>query len=538
MSIVPLRNLGSSGIITDVDPFDLPVEAFSFGKNIRFENGRIERGSVFRRIGNPLAKHPSHVVAYTGSTGGPEVILCNSDGTLTDYTTRGDLSPAGTSPVEARSAITHAVANNVVFLNRNNRVPWYRSKADTGPFQPLPSGDGQWDPSWRCEALRSVAGVLVALNITKGAQSLPNDVMWSNFVPLNGLPDWDYGSTTSSAGENTLAQMEDPIVDGCTLKSRLMIYGANETWFMEYTGDNAMFRFDRQFDQGVISSNCVVEHGGIHYVFGTTDIWMHDGMSDKSLANGRVRKFIYDTMKKSASDLFFVAHNPNLNEIMFCYVSDDPYLAFPSTNPDGCNRAAIYNYAADTWYFADLPYVTAAGLGTTSQGQTIDSMTISVDQAGGSYASYEGDTKKNLLFAHVADAGLSLDHNLRTFDLVNSVSTTDVIATGCSPGALLVRTGLDLDELKAELRGYKLCSSIYPQGRLDAEADPLIFTVGSSDHPNAAPLYGFPQTYDSRWYKLDHNIAGRYLSYQIEQTDYRFFTLSGLDFDLQILGSR
>jgi hypothetical protein len=50
----------------------------------------------------------------------------------------------------------------------------------------------------------------MAANINKGANSYPNMVKWSNFsVEPNVVPpDWDYGSTTSNAGENTLTEMK------------------------------------------------------------------------------------------------------------------------------------------------------------------------------------------------------------------------------------------------------------------------------------------------------------------------------------------
>jgi hypothetical protein len=70
-------------------------------------------------------------------------------------------------------------------------------------------------------------------------------------------------------------------------------------------------------------------------------------------------------------------------------------------------------------------------------------------------------------------------------------SEVDTIAT--QPG-LLIRDGLDLDELDGELRGYKVILGIYPQGRLDPAAQPLIFTVGVTDYPNVNPVFGPPQT--------------------------------------------
>lgn len=137
-----------------------------------------------------------------------------------------------------------------------------------------------------------------------------------------------------------------------------------------------------------------------------------------------------------------------------------------------------------------------------------------------------------------ANTALGLGLKLRTFASFNASTTTFPLDTPANTGALLLREGLDLDELNVDLKGYKLASSIYPQGRLGTGAEPLVFTVGSADHPMDDTVWGISQTYDRSFYKLDHNIAGRFLSYRIEQTDCKLFTMSGYDFDLTILGER
>jgi hypothetical protein len=78
----------------------------------------------------------------------------------------------------------------------------------------------------------------------------------------------------------------------------MYLYGDVETWMMEFIGGDVMFRFDRQFDKGSSIPTVWLRSGGIHYVFGDNDIWMHDGTSDKPLATGKVRKFIYRELRR------------------------------------------------------------------------------------------------------------------------------------------------------------------------------------------------------------------------------------------------
>lgn len=542
MSILPIRYLGKHGVLTDVDPFELPPEAMNFAKNVRYENTRIERGGVFRTVG-PMGADPRHIRGYFDSNGNNNILYADSSGKLHSWAsgTETDITVSGWTPTVSNAPTTSVVVNNMIYVNRPDHVPWYRSKDSSAAFTAIPTGGTiptlQWDTTYRCQSLRGMNGVLVAFNVTKGAQAYPTMVKWSNFTSYNAGPaDWDVNSTTSSAGENILAQMKGQILDGLLLRDRMMIYGTEETWYMDYIGGNNIFAFDRLFDTGVMSQNCVVEHDGLHYIFGNNDIKRTDGISPQSLADGKVRRFIYDSMVKAQSWSFFTAHNPLLNEVMFCYVSTDPYCTFPSSASTGCNRAAIYNYAQDVWYFADLPYVFHADLiqpvaGAIWSSETMVNWTI----FGGSWAAQAGDPKLNLAFAGVASGNVT--RSLRTFDRVQSVSTVYPIDPYANSGAYIERDDLNLDAIKASLRGYKLVSSIYPQGRLATGAMPLRFSVGLSDHPNVPPAWGLDQTFDqSIYYKLDYNMAGRYLSYRMFQDDFLAFSLTGFDADVTLLG--
>ena len=50
MTIEKLRGVGKTGIIADLDPYDLPLDAFSAGVNISFRNAKVASGPVFRSV--------------------------------------------------------------------------------------------------------------------------------------------------------------------------------------------------------------------------------------------------------------------------------------------------------------------------------------------------------------------------------------------------------------------------------------------------------------------------------------------------------
>ena len=50
MPNLPIRDLGAIGVITDTDPFNLPFNAFTRAKNVRFVNNSVEHAPIFRDV--------------------------------------------------------------------------------------------------------------------------------------------------------------------------------------------------------------------------------------------------------------------------------------------------------------------------------------------------------------------------------------------------------------------------------------------------------------------------------------------------------
>lgn len=555
MSIIPLRNLGSLGVITDVDPFDLPPNAWTMGVNVRFDNKRISRGPVFRMAGALTNLSPRFVASFVQSTGSVKFHIANLDGTIVEWASGGPGQPsvetsvtaAGWTPTPFSEPYTATLLDDIVYLNRPDREPWFRTTGGT-VYAPLTN----WPSGWLCKTLREFNGQLIALNVTQGSNIYPTMIAWSDFTTYGAVPGTWTPSTSNSAGSNVLQDMSDALVDGLRMRNFFVLYSTKETWLMSATGDNEVFSFSPLFNSdnvstgfghGVISQNCVIEHDNLHYVFGPDDIWLHDGYTARSLAAGRVRGFIFNNLVKSDVGQFFVAHNPSNNEIRFCYRSIDPYCAFPikgSNDYQGCNRAAAYNYLEDTWQFYDLPYVTAAGLAPPFPDLTYAaSGTTTYGQISGSYSSYLDSSLLAFMLVSNEASTANISSAVRSFELPGSVAANGSVDALATAPVILEKTGIDMNEIGADLRGYKVVKSIYPEGRFDAGAAPLSFSFSGTDYSNQDIDYGSPMTFDGAAnYKLDYMTAGRYLSVKAAYNDYRNFTLSSFDFDLEITGNR
>jgi hypothetical protein len=191
--------------------------------------------------------------------------------------------------------------------------------------------------------VRSIAGALCMYNLVINGVAFPTSLTTSNFptagqVPstfnalLNGVP--------TDATFNTLPEFEGAILDACPLGNNMFIYGENEVWLQTPVGGTEIWNYDQVFDnRGVINTNCVVEFNGNHYVFGTDDIWMHNGTLPTSICTDRVRDFIFGNLNPSFANRCQVRINRPLQEIMFLCRSGDQLAKYPSST-DGCNRSA------------------------------------------------------------------------------------------------------------------------------------------------------------------------------------------------------
>jgi hypothetical protein len=541
VSLVHIRDLAKFGVIADRDPYDLPPEAFSAGVNVRFRNGRVIGAPVFRNVYTLGTADPRYVFSATQSDSSALVFLAYENGRVFKYSAGAetDYSIASYS-----SSVTDGIPwsdtelANVLYVNRPDRTPWYLRSTDT-QFQNLASSG--WDSTWRAQLLRTCAGALVALNVTKGATVYPTMVKTSSIPTSGSVPaSWDQTIPSTLATENILAEMEGPIVDGCKLGQNLIIYGLNEAWLMSADNSSQVYRYEKlPFKKGAINANCSVEYDGKNYVFGQNDIWVHDGTSERSLVDERVREFIFTGLNLSRASRCFVKYNAPQKEIVFAYVSGDRLTNFIN-NPDGCNRQAVFNLVNETWTFDDLPFVFSACSANLSQALTYSTVTTTYDTAGGTYLDLEDGLKRTLVYVGSAHSDYSLAQSLYAFDLFGAGSTvTYAVDTHATGPRYLERDGIDLDELNTDLRGYKTLSSLYPQARLGLGASPLLIAAGASDYFGGTATFTDYQSYDGGSnYKLDFNVAGRWLSLRIKFADYRELSISGFDLDLHVTGNR
>lgn len=540
MATFPVRGLGRNGINTDTSPSDIEdVSTFTLGVNVRFANGRATRAPMARTIA-ALPHEPGHILSVPpGASGYDEIVSVAADFS-TVYRLNGNtfdnLTPPGQLGTAGDAVITSCSLGGLSYVNRETHVPIYKSFGGS-TYENLPN----WDPGDRARVMRAYKDQLIALGVTKGGAYYPTMVKWSDFARFNEAPaSWDPTLTTNSAGENIVNEMQHEIVDGLSLRDSFIIYCSGSVWSMDYNGGDLLYNFRKLFDdKGIINPNCAVQVDGLHYVFDRNDIYVHDGVSPRSIADDKAKTFIFDALIFSKSNLCFVQHDAKLTEVRFNYPSGDKLVGFrnPTT---GCNRQAVFNYSNGTWTYYDVPNVTGHCKAAIISGPSWeDDQTLTWDAAGGQWLSSEGDLDRHVLMVGRADANMGLSASrIYGIDLISGGRLALPVELETVKPAFLERTGIDLDSTGKNLTQYVHLQAIWPQMSAQFPAE-TYWQFGANDFVNDEPYWSLETSFDPRTEtKIDIREAGKYLGYRFGCSGIGDFQLTGFDVQLVTRGRR
>ena len=557
MAVLPIRNLGSRGVISDMNPVDLPLDAFTDVRNVRFDRGDVRASPVLRQVhefADPVQNSDSayivpryiHPIQRDRSTIDTLAVVY-SDLSIKEFKD-GEFNQQanfiGPAKTHTNNKVNSTVLSNVVYFNDNFNSPTLRLPfVQSGQNYYRNLTDFGWDSNWKARVLRSYKDFLIALNMTEDDERYPNRVRWSSAASANEPPTtWDETDVTTAAGFNDFVEMTTPIICGLGLGANFVIYTSDQIWQMEFVGGTFVFNFRKLFEnRGTIHQDCAIEVNGRHYVFDREDIYVHDGVTEQSICDGRVRSTIFSNIDLSKTDKFFVEHVVENSEIYFCYHTGRPSAKFLETQC--CNEAAVYNYESNTWSFVDLPNALKAGRANLGTITTYDQATVEqYDTIGASYESLDSKyTEYSILLSESDTSDQALDKSrLLAFDSPDQSLLFMPLAVGLNGDAYIERQGIDLDqETSLPLSTYKVIRRVIPILETNANDKTFDFAFGSAVNLVQLPSYDATQTFDlSSDFKIDTRIGGRFLSYKMNASGIKPFRFSGMDLDVVATGRR
>lgn len=553
MANVPVRDLAAKGILRDPSAYQLDLNAWSNGRNVRFHANKAEAAPIWRTAYDALSDTPVFAAGLEPSTGYDTVTIFGATGRLYAYSNGAvtDVTQvAGFVSSSDPRAVTATFLGDVQYINRPDYPPRYFGPASTH-FAALPNQES----AWTCRSLRAFGDYLIALNVTKPnpwtdphtgtvqtGGAFPSLFKWSDLTLIGQTPgSWDYLDPTTSAGENPLEELTTPLVDGLPMRAAFVIYSENDIWCAEPSGDQFIFKFRRLFSTGgLIAPNCAVEVDGIHYCFGPRDIYKHDGVSKVSIVDRRNREAIFRNLNKATSEVCFAAYVPHLGSIFFGYSTGDTGNA-ATIKMDRCNQAAVYDIANDTWSFVDLPNVSAitvANMDTVMTWATVPA-TTTWSNIGGSWYDQENTYVKSAVAVSSAFSGVLTNSRLLVYDFMNKGFSAFPYSTEANSAAYVERTGIALDQLGSDLKTYKNARALMPLVNIYDPAVPMQVQIGYSMTPTGAVTWGPNLSFDPNTdYKVDFRTGGRYLALRFTVNSPADWELAGYDIDVSDGGRR
>jgi len=553
--ILHFDNIGSIGVIKDIPPYELPPEAWSDVRNVRFRDGKIEKflghrsaydqsASVTETIavdpwwvlpvqtpGNRFWVYASRNQVFAATS-----VSNNNKITRFDSTASADLAYSATPSLRWNGG----VLGNIPILNNGFDAP---QKWDpVGLSQRLQDldydtsvGDTWSDQSLTARTVRPYKNFLVALDVDKAGTRHRQMVKWSHPAESNAVPSsWNETDATKDTGEHHLSETDGIVIDCLPLKDVNVIYKEDETIGMQFIGGKFVFRFFNMFKTfGVISRDCVIEILGKHLVLARGDVILHDGQHAESILTKKLRDWLFTSIDTNFIDNCFMAHNFFQREVWICFPVQGQSLAFFPT------RALVWNYAENTFYVRDLPNVAHANWGSielTGTGRTwstIPGTWATTNESWGDDPPV--DLYDRLLLASPDSAAATLTPKLYVADETEEFDGVLMTSRVERQGLAFIYNDRE-GRLKYDKTSRKLINAVWPRIEANVGTKIKIF-VGAQEHEKDPVVWTDPNTFTvGESLKVDVRVNTRIPAIAFETDTSSHWSMSGYDLDVDVVG--
>ena len=329
----------------------------------------------------------------------------------------------------------------------------------------------------KARAMAVVRDFLVTGDIIESSVAYENRVRWSS---IGDETNWTIGTSTQSDFQT--------IFDGGNVQAITggefgLILCKRSITRMDYVGSPLIFQFDQiAANRGLAARDAVTRVGATTYWLDHDGFYSFDGARINPIGFGKVNRFFWEDVKRSALERTTCAADPINGLICWSYVSNS------STEPD---RVLVYNYIVDRWAKFDEDHTLVGQLVTPDATlEELDSVDANLDNHTASLDSavYRG--------GDLQLATATTDHKIATFSgptLGASIDTPEAALAG--PRKSLVRG------VRPVVTGGTLTAQIASRDRLnDVEGS---FSTASSQNVNGI----CPLRSNGRYHKTRINIA-------------------------------
>lgn len=534
MAKVQVKQLAQYGVVSDIEPYELPSNAWTHANNVSFRDGGVVRIEGMLPFMSPTEGEVMSV--YTKDN----LLYYTTKDTVYMYNGRNNINinpkkeeepdpevpevlevmetydeTVEVEPLPVSTNWTTTELSNVMVYSSDSMVPHYLP-INRLNLKPLPA----WDKKWRCGNVRSYKNFLLALGTHEGGTNYPQRVRWSDLAMPNSPPlDWDATSTTNSAGFNDLSDTKGKIIDGMELNDKFLLYTEDDVHEISYVAGNDIFRFRKLLEGvGLLAKGCVCKVDGKHFVVTRNDVVIHNGNSFSSVIEGKIKEQLFNEIRNS--------NDYNETQAIHYPAKSEVWVTYKTAGSLYYNKAAVINITSGLWTFRELPNMTAIHYGIAPRNATgfIDDQDMLIDDNQNIINEVGKDFTKAGLFMSVEGNGwVAVDEGYAHPTRKNMKCSVE-------------RHYLDFDDAELDPTSMKQVLAVYPQA---TGSGTLNVIIGVSDSPYELPTWSRPQRFDmKRDRKVDFRVTGRYISIRFESMDNSKWKLMGYALDVQPRGGR
>ena len=521
-----LGNIGDAGLNSDRLPFDLPPEYITIGENFRARDGYISPlyGSSLVLTAPEGVEEVGFIKSIRNKIGDYWVIASRKQVFLSFGQALGwaDISSGNYGiPEGGQYDWTGTQLGQVLVMNNpNSFAQYWTSQSVTPTLIDLPFSPGvTWsDSGVRCKSMRAHKNFLIALNLG-GTEDSPNGYRISHPADTNGIPfTWDTTARDSIAVKAQLGGDGGEIVDGLTLRDSFVIYSRNSIDVLTFNPGSEFYWTRREMSAtvGLLSTNCLTEVKGKHYLIVDSDIVVNDGSTIESILYGKLLRRFNSRVNDNTQYNSFVVRNDIKHEVWFCVPEDDSITA---------SMAYIYNWKSNAWSLSALTE------GVASMAYGLDPVAVGETNKG-TWRHGEGLWSENV--------GPWNSRDVSTIDEILASVSVDGVVSNHDPRGNIDQDAFDTvvertDIPLLEHRGTFSATRVYPL----ATGAKFEIQIGAQ-HQAGGPV-GWSNSFEfdpgiDRY--VDFRLTGELIGYRVKSIGKNTFRISGIQVEYVPAGER
>jgi len=540
MALIPVENVGETGIVKDINPWQLPPNVWSDGNNVRVEHGAIVKSPGYAEVMATCPVTPYHIIQLKYGSAVYWVIaslfkIYVYNGTVWTNITRQSTGSDVDYSATADEGWTSTVLGGVLVMSNGFDEPQFWALTNGVPLTSVgvPTTKMADLTNWAAGAgsnhypvsVRAFRSFLIALNLTEAGTPIPQKVKWSTEAATQAVPpSWDETSAIVDTGEYELADTKGVILDGLPLGDTFMIYKDDSIYSMSYVGTPFIFAF-RQLSPsvGALAKNCVAEFDGGHFILGNGDVYINDGQRVQSILPHKIRDYIFSEVDGTKFKRSFVVADYGNTEMWACFPT-------PESTSGQCNKAVVWNWTNKAFTIRDVPDLAHVGYGTVDDPNAFTTWAAAIptwSSSLGNWTTTWSQSENVLVMASPTDTKLYRNAS------GNREDTTDMTS-------FISRTGMAMGaQQQNDQSMVKRIKAIWPKMEVTGSGNTVNVYVGTQNSTEEAVSWSSAITFNpDTQSKVSVRKSGKLYGVKFESTGDFDWRLDGYEIELDDAGRR